>query len=275
MVLTEVNPEVEPVVSRATTTRIVLVLEYDGTRYHGLQLQASLPTIQGELEKALKKLTGEQIRVMAASRTDAGVHARGQVVSFRSRSPHSLRTFVNGLNYYLPRDIAVQGAQRAGDSFSVRHHAVSREYRYYILNSLTRSPLRDGFSYLVTGHLDIEAMNQACQALIGEHDFASFTSAIGVGMKTTVRRVYRAEVSKDGELAVFSMMANSFLPHQVRNTVGALIRVGLGKSSGDEFCSIMEAKKFGLAGPTAPACGLYLVQVNYPHPFEEEVFENL
>jgi tRNA pseudouridine38-40 synthase len=118
-------------------------------------------------------------------------------------------------------------------------------------------------------------MNQVCQALIGEHDFASFTSAIGVGMKTTVRRVYRAEVSKDGELAVFSMMANSFLPHQVRNTVGALIRVGLGKSSGDEFCSIMEAKEFGLAGPTAPACGLYLVQVNYPHPFEEEVFENL
>ena len=271
MVLTEVNSEVEPVVSRATTTKIALILEYDGTRYHGFQLQASLPTIQGEIEKALKKLTGEGTRVMSASRTDAGVHARGQVVSFRTGSFHSLRTFVNGLNYYLPRDIAVKAAHRAGDSFSVRRHAVSREYSYYILNSLTRSPLREAFSYLVTGHLDIGAMNQACQALIGEHDFASFTSGIGVGIKSTVRRVYRAEVRKDGKLAVFNMLANSFLPHQVRNTIGALIRVGLGKSSGDEFYSIMEAKKPGLAGPTAPAGGLYLMQVNYPRPFEEEI----
>ena len=270
MGLTAVNPEVEPVVSRATSTRIVLIVEYDGTRYHGFQLQVSLPTIQGEIEEALWKLTGERTRVMAASRTDAGVHARGQVVSFRTRSPHSLRTFVNGLNYYLPRDIAVGEAHRVRDSFSVRRHAVSREYNYYILNSLTRSPLSAGFSYLVTGHLDIDAMNQACQALIGEHDFASFTSGIGVGIKNTVRKVYRAEMRKDGELTVFNMLANSFLLHQVRNTIGALIRVGLGKSSGDEFYSIIEAKKPGLAGPTAPACGLCLMQVNYPHPFEEE-----
>jgi len=271
MVLTATNTEVEPVVSLATTTKIVLVLEYDGTRYHGFQLQVSLPTIQGEVEKALRKLTGERARVAAASRTDAGVHARGQVVSFRARSSHSLQTFIKGLNYYLPRDIAVKAAHRVRDSFSVRRRAVSREYKYYILNSLTRSPLREGFSYLVTGHLDIEAMNQACQVLIGEHDFASFTSGIGVSIRNTVRRVYRAEMSKDGKLAVFSMVANSFLPHQVRNTVGALVRVGLGKMSGDEFYSIMGVKKPGLAGPTAPACGLCLMQVNYPHPFEEEI----
>ena len=271
MVLTEVNPQIEPVASLATTTKIALILEYDGTRYHGFQLQASLPTIQGEIEKALRQLTGERTRVMAASRTDAGVHAKGQVVSFRDKSSHSLQTFVNGLNYYLPGDIAVKAAHRIRDSFSVRRHAVSREYSYYILNSLTRSPLREGFSYLVTGHLDVEAMNQACQALIGEHDFASFTSGVGVGVKSTVRRVYRAEMRKDGELAVFNMVANSFLTHQVRNTVGALIRVGLGKSSIDEFYSIMEAKKPGLAWPTAPACGLCLRQVNYPRPFEEEI----
>ncbi len=271
MVTTVVNPEVKPVVSLATTTKIVLILEYDGTRYHGFQLQASLPTIQGELEKALKKLTGGRIRAVAASRTDAGVHARGQVVSFRTRSPHSPQTFVNGLNYYLPRDIAVKAAHRVGDSFNVRRHAISREYNYYILNSLTRSPLRGDFSYLVGGRLDIDAMNQACQTLIGEHDFASFTSGVGVGIKNTVRRVYRAEVRKDGEVGVFNMVANSFLTHQVRNTVGALIRVGLGKMSGDEFYSIMATKKPGLAGPTAPACGLCLMQVNYPHPFEEEV----
>src|SRR3990172_4648881 len=102
MVLTAVNPEIEPVVNLATTTKMVLILEYDGTRYHGFQLQAGLLTIQGEMEKALWKLTGERTRVAAASRTDTGVHARGQVVSFRSNSPHSLKTFINGLNYYLP-----------------------------------------------------------------------------------------------------------------------------------------------------------------------------
>jgi len=254
-----------------TTTKIVLIMEYDGTYYHGFQLQDGFPTIQGETEEALWKLTGERLRVMAASRTDAGVHAKGQVVSFRTKSPLPLPAFINGLNYYLPRDIAVKAAHRVGDSFNVRRDAISREYNYYILNSLTRSPIRKGFSYLVTGHLDIEAMNLACQALIGEHDFASFASCIGVGTKNTMRNVYRAKIDKDGELAVFNMVANSFLPHQVRNTVGALIRVGLGKVSVDQFHSIIEAKKPGLAGPAAPACGLCLMRINYPSPFGGEI----
>jgi len=243
-------------------------MEYDGTHYHGFQMQANLPTIQGETETALWKLTGERSRVIAASRTDAGVHAKGQVVSFRTRSSLPVETFINGLNYYLPRDIAVKAAHRVSDSFNVRRSAFSREYNYYILNSRTRSPIREGFSYLVGGQLDIEAMNQACQALIGEHDFASFASSIGVEIKNTIRRAYRAETEKDGELAVFNMVANSFLPHQVRNTVGALIRVGLGKMTIDEFHRIIEAKKPGLAGPTAPARGLFLMQINYPHSFE-------
>ncbi len=254
-----------------TTTKIVLIMEYDGTHYHGFQLQDGPPTIQGETEEALWKLTGERLRVMAASRTDAGVHAKGQVVSFRTKSPLPLPAFINGLNYYLPRDIAVKTAHRVGDSFNVRRDAISREYNYYILNSLTRSPIRKGFSYLVTGHLDIEAMNLACQALIGEHDFASFASCIGGGTKNTMRNVYRAKIDKDGELAVFNMVANSFLPHQVRNTVGALIRVGLGKVSVDQFHSIIEAKKPGLAGPAAPACGLCLMRINYPSPFGGEI----
>ncbi len=254
-----------------TTTKIVLIMEYDGTHYHGFQLQGDSPTIQGEMEEALWKLTGERLRVMAASRTDAGVHAKGQVVSFRTKSPLPLPAFINGLNYYLPRDIAVKAAHRVSDSFNVRRDAISREYNYYILNSLTRSPIRKGFSYLVTGHLDIEAMNLACQALIGEHDFASFASCIGVGTKNTMRNMYRAKIDKDGELAVFNMVANSFLPHQVRNTAGALIRVGLGKVSVDQFHSIIEAKKPGLAGPTAPACGLCLMRINYPSPFGGEI----
>ena len=246
-------------------------MEYEGTRYHGFQLQATLPTIQGEMEKALRKLSGDRTRVMAASRTDAGVHARGQVVNFRTKSPFPPQTFVNGLNYYLPRDIAIKAAYRVGDSFNVRRDAISREYKYYILKSLTRSPIREGFCYRVGGHLDIEAMNRACRALIGEHDFISFASSTEVETKNTVRRMYQAEMEEDDELVVFNMVANSFLTHQVRNTVGALIRVGLGRMIVDEFCSIIEMKKPSLAGPTAPACGLCLMQVNYPHPFEEEI----
>ena len=251
--------------------RCVCIIEYEGARYYGFQLQASLPTIQGELENALWKLTGERTRVMAASRTDTGVHAKGQVVSFRTRSSLSPQTFINGLNHYLPRDIAVKAAYRVSDSFNVRHNALSREYNYYILNSLTRSPLREGFCYPVGGRLDIEAMSQACQALIGEHDFVSFASSIQVGEKNTVRRVYKAEIEKDGELVIFNMVANSFLPHQVRNTVGALIKVGLGKMHVDEFCRIIKVKEPGLAGPSAPARGLCLMQINYPHPFEGEI----
>jgi tRNA pseudouridine38-40 synthase len=252
-------------------TRVVLIVEYDGTRYHGSQLQAALPTIQGEIEKALGGLTGERIRVMAASRTDAGVHARGQVVSFRTKSSLPLPTFVDGLNYYLSRDIAIKAAYRVADSFNVRRDAVSREYSYSILNSLTRSPVREGFSYRVGGHLDIEAMNQACQGLIGEHDFILFASSMGVATKSTVRRVYRAEMTKDGELVVFNMVASSFLTHQVRNTVGTLIRVGLGRMRVDQFCSIIEMRQPGLVGPMAPARGLCLIRVSYPGHFEEEM----
>lgn len=272
MVLTAVNPEAESVSHLATATRIVLILEYVGTRYHGFQLQAGPSTIQGEMEKALRKLTGESVRVASASRTDAGVHARGQVVSFMTGSSHSLEAFVSGLNHYLPWDIAVKAAHRASDSFNVRRQAVSREYNYYILNSSTRSPLREGFAYRISGHLDIAAMNQACQALIGEHDFASFASGDSSGIKSTVRRVYRAEVKRDGEVVVFNTVASSFFLHQIRNTVGNLVRVGLGKSNRDELYAIMEAKQPGLAGPTAPACGLCLMQVNYPQPLGEDIF---
>ncbi len=253
----------------AVITKIILIMEYDGTHYHGSQLQANLPTIQGETEKALWKLTGERTRVMAASRTDAGVHARGQVVSFRTSSPLPPPPFVSALNYYLPSDIAVKAAYRVDDSFNVRRDALSREYNYYILNSLTRSPMRGSFTYLVTGHLAAKAINQACRALIGKHDFMSFTSGDGGRMRNTVRTLYQAEMVENGELVVFNMVANSFLPHQVRNTVGALIRVGLGRMSIDQFHNIAEAKTPGLAGPTAPAHGLCLMRINYPRPFGE------
>jgi len=238
-------------------------VEYDGRRYHGFQWQAKLPTIQAELERAIRKLTGERIRVIAASRTDSGVHAKGQVVSFRTRSALSPQTFARALNYYLPRDVAVKGACRVNMDFNVRRDALSREYDYHILNSSTRSPLWEGFAYFVPKKLDIGIMNKTCQFLEGEHDFASFAASLGK-LRSTVRTVYEARVTREDDLVTFNMVANSFLPHQVRNTVGLLIRVGSGKVGLEEMQQIMEAKTLGLAGPTAPAYGLCLTKVNYP-----------
>ncbi len=256
-------------------TKMVLIMEYDGSGYCGFQLQANLPTIQDEIEKALARLTSERVRVAAASRTDSGVHALGQVISFKTRSLLVPGAFVSGLNHYLPIGIAVKAAHRVSDSFNVRRHAIGREYSYYILNSQVRSPIRAGFCHLVTGKLDILAMNRAAQALVGEHDFASFATSAGAELENTWRRVYQAKVGKGGDLVVFNMVANSFLPHQVRNTVGALIRVGLGKMTAREFHSIIEAKKLALAGATAPAHGLCLIRVNYANHFEANGNENL
>ncbi len=258
---------------RVAITKIVLVVEYDGSGYYGFQLQVGQPTIQGELEAALMKLTGESMRVIAASRTDAGVHAEGQVVSLRTRSPLPVKAFVMGLDYYLPDDIAVKVAFRADNAFDVRRDAVSREYNYYILNRQTRSPMKRKFMHHVTGRLDIGVMNEACQALTGERDCASFaTGDEDVGTKNTVRSVYKAEVERNGDSVVFHIVAGSFLRHQVRNTVGSLIRVGLGKMTLADFRNMVEAKEPGLAGPTAPACGLCLMRVNYPQPLGEDTW---
>jgi len=202
---------------------------------------------------------------MAASRTDAGVHAKGQVVSFWAKSTLDTMTLVRALNYYLPKDIAVKAAYRASDDFNVRGDALSREYHYYILNSNTRSPFSQRFALFVPKMLDVEVMNEACQLIQGEHDFASFASSLD-GSKSTLRNVYEAEVEEKGDFTVFCIVANSFLPHQVRSTVGLLIRLGLGKIGIEGFRDIMEARSLGLAGPLSPPCGLCLKRVNYPKP---------
>lgn len=253
----------------AERTKMALIMEYDGTKYYGFQLQASQPTVQGEIESALLRLTGENLRVLAASRTDTGVHAREQVVSFRTISSLPEHAFIGGLNHYLPEDIVVKDAFRVRDAFNVRRDAATREYHYLILNRTARSPIQHRFAHHVPGRLDVAAMNEACQHLVGEHDFASFATALENRTKSTVRHVHQADVVKDGDLITFRIVASSFLPHQVRNTVGALIRVGLGKMTADEFRSILEARTPGLAAPTAPAHGLCLMRVSYPHSWEE------
>jgi tRNA pseudouridine38-40 synthase len=247
------------------SSKFVLLIEYDGTQYHGFQWQVGLPTIQSELERAVGLFRGQSSRVMAASRTDAGVHARGQVVCFCTKSTLDTMTLVRAMNYYLPKDIAVKAAYRVRGDFNVRRDATSREYRYYIFNSDTRSPLNRRFALFVPGMLDIQSMNDACQLIRGEHDFASFASSLDDN-RSTLRNVHEAGIEKKGRFTVFRIVANSFLPHQVRSTVGLLIRLGLRKMGIVDFHDIMEAKSLGLAGPVSPACGLCLEKVNYPVP---------
>lgn len=257
------------------TRKLALIVEYDGTRYHGFQAQVGVPTIQGAIESALTKVTGEGIRIVGAGRTDAGVHARGQVISFKCASRLSLQTLIRALNFYLSSDIAVKAGNIVEGSFSARRDAISREYRYTILNSPTPSPLQRDYTYFVPVSLDTNAMNEACQALLGRQDFASFTGPMRG--KRTERSVSKAEVSREGESVVFDMVADAFLPKQVRSTVGSLVRVGLGKLTVEEFKEIIQEKRPGLAAPVAPAHGLCLMKVNYPeHKFSKgQIYEDL
>jgi tRNA pseudouridine38-40 synthase len=186
-------------------------------------------------------------------------------VSFWAKSTLDTMATVRALNYYLPEDIAVKAAYRARNDFDVRRDALSREYLYYILNSSTRSPLSQRFALFVPRMLDTQAMNEACEVIQGEHDFASFASSLDES-KSTLRNVYEAGIEKKGDFSIFRIVASSFLPHQVRSTVGLLIRVGLGKIGIEGFRGIMEARSLGLAGPVSPACGLCLEKVNYPEP---------
>jgi len=267
----EVNERLsgESDMSAGKLTRLALVIEYDGARYVGSQLQNDLPTIQSELEKALLALTGEEIRVSLAGRTDAGVHAHGQVAGFNTASALPEKTFISGLNHFLPADISVKSARRVDAAFDPRRSASKREYEYFILNSNTRSALWCGRAYQVTGDIDVEAMDKACRLLVGEHDFASFASGIEDSEKSTFRHMYEASVRREGDMVIVKLVANAFLPHQVRNTIGALLRIGQGKMTQDEFQGIINLREFGLAGPSAPACGLYLNKVYYGSNLEE------
>ncbi|MBN1190035.1 MAG: tRNA pseudouridine(38-40) synthase TruA [Dehalococcoidales bacterium] len=247
-----------------------MVLEYQGTNYSGFQYQVNAPTIQETLEKAILKLTREVLRVTASSRTDSGVHAAGQVVSFLTGSNIKAGEIMEGLNYYLPPDIAVKESYKINKAFNVQLDAVSRQYQYRILNTRSRSPLFREFTFQVRNSLDTEVMNEACSLLEGEHDLASFITKFSRSViKSSIKKVYSVKVFRDGEMVVLDMTAQSFLPHQVRNTAGMLIRIGLKKLDIESFKNILEEKKPGLAGPTAPACGLCLLRVNYPRPLGE------
>jgi len=241
--------------------RIALVVEYDGTAYAGSQYQRNAPTIQEELEKALNKLTSERTRLALAGRTDAGVHAKGQVVSFRTRASYEAGVFVRALNAHLPQDIVVRSARQVPLSFQVRRQAKRRWYRYLIYNGRQRPALGRHYCWHIAQPLDVEAMQGAARQLVGEHELAAFVAPSAPGR--TVRTVYRAEVSRRRSWVVFDIEANSFLQQQVRRTVGALVEVGLGKQTVEGFRRLLASAQRGAATLAAPPRGLCLMAVEY------------
>jgi tRNA pseudouridine38-40 synthase len=242
---------------------IKLTIEYDGTNYQGWQVQPKGPTIQGILEEKLGLLTGESIRLVGSGRTDAGVHALGQVAHFKTQSQMDARSIQRALNSLLPSDIVIQKIEEVEEDFHARKHSKSKVYEYRILNRNLRSPFHHGYAWHIPQRLDVKEMRKATQWLIGEHDFSSFRS-VGTPTRTAIRRVIRAEWKRgrDG-LIRFEIEANGFLKQMVRAIVGTLVEVGKGKMSAMEFQKVLESKERKKAGPTAPAHGLFLKEVKY------------
>lgn len=247
-------------VARPGGRRIAVVLEYDGTAYRGSQYQENGPSIQAELESAIEKLTGEPARAAFAGRTDAGVHALGQVAVFDTQSKLAPAEFVSGLNHFLPDDIAARDAREVAADFDPRRHATNRVYRYRIDNRPVRSPLERNRAWHVPKPLDVAAMQRAALRLEGAHDFAAFA---GPYDGPTARTLRQCKVSGRCGRVVVEMEALAFLPHQVRRTVGPLVEVGLGRMTEDALAALLEQARPSSAGPAAPACGLYLVRIAY------------
>ncbi len=241
---------------------IKLTIEYDGTDYHGWQIQPNGRTIQQILEQALEKFVGVKVRVNGSGRTDAGVHALGQVANFIAPEPVDLRRLQKGLNALTPRDIVVKRVESAPDSFDARRDARSRLYRYRIWNHPVPSAFHRRFSWHVHDPLDLPAMREAIRCLEGEHDFGSFQAA-GCDALHPVRRIYLDSLDLEGDVLVYTVEATAFLRHMVRNIVGTLVEVGRGERSPADFASLLQRQDRTLAGPTAPAQGLFLVEVKY------------
>ena len=242
---------------------VKLVLEYDGTRYVGWQVQPNGPSIQAEVERALEALHKAPRRVTAAGRTDAGVHARGQVASFPEERPLPLSAYVKGMNALLPGDVAVRAASIEPDGFDARRSARGKRYRYVIENVETRSPLGRAQAWQLFTRLDVAAMREAAAHLVGRHDFAAFQAA-DCACDHAVRELRRLEVlGEPGGRIELVFEATAFVKHMVRNVVGTLVEVGQGKRAPGSLPALLAGGDRKAAGPTAPPQGLALEAVFY------------
>lgn len=256
--------------------RLALLIEYEGTKYGGSQLQKNARTIQGELELALSKLTNESIRVSMAGRTDAGVHARGQVASFKTSSRHREPTVVGALNAHLPRDIGVRVAREVPLTFDPRRSATRRLYRYTFDLSAERPVLDRRFVWHVGPDVDIDQMSDVAGRLVGCHDFAAFTAPSIARSVCTQREVFRAVLKRAGTRVYLDVEANAFLQHMVRRIAGALVQVGMGKRQAREFEILLKHAEPGAARHTAPPHGLCLIKVRYESGlFDDETNDDI
>ena len=244
-------------------SRYKILLEYDGTGFVGWQRQENGYSVQQAIEEALEKFTGQSVKVFGAGRTDSGVHALGQVAHFTLDREETADTVRKALNFHLkPAAIAVLEAAPVDDDFDARLSATGRHYVYRITNRRSPLTLERGFSWWVPVPLDADAMDDAAKGLIGKHDFTSFR-ATNCQATSPVKTLDSLDVSREGDVIAFDVRARSFLHHQVRNFVGTLKLVGEGKWTAADVTAALAQIKRAASGPTAPAEGLYLVEVTY------------
>jgi tRNA pseudouridine38-40 synthase len=239
----------------------MLVLEYDGTEYHGWQKQPDFPTVQGTLEEALARLAVVRSPLYAAGRTDAGVHARGQVVSFQAELKAPPERLPAALNSFLPPDIVVRGCEEVEEAFNARKSALAREYTYYVYTGVCPSPFKRRYTYHYKVDLDEDLMREALVQIKGVHDFAAFCRK--EEGRSTVREVFEVELIRSGDVAAFRVRANAFVWMMMRMLCGSLLEVGRGKWSPQRLVEVLESGDNSLSGPTLPPLGLFLEKVFY------------
>ena len=242
--------------------RVKLIVAYDGTAYCGWQVQPNGSTIEGELNAALTILTGENIQVIGASRTDAGVHGLCNVAVFDTESPIPGEKFSYALNQRLPEDIRVRDSEEVAPDFHPRHQASRKTYAYRILNAEFPDPTKRLYTHFTYHKMDVSQMQKAAEYFVGEHDFKSFCSPAAT-VESTVRTIYKCQVSKEGELITIEVQGNGFLYNMVRIMAGTLMEVGCGRMLPEQIPDILKQKDRNAAGPTAPAKGLCLVKYEY------------
>lgn len=243
--------------------RVMLTVAYDGTNYNGWQLQPNADTIEARLNTALSDLLKEDINVIGASRTDAGVHAYGNVAVFDTNTQMPADKISYALNQRLPEDIRIQDSREVDADFHPRHCDSRKTYVYNIYNAKFPQPVNRLYAYFTYNQLDVDKMKRACEYFIGEHDFASFCS-VGSQAKTTVRTIYDLHIEQNGQMLSIYVTGSGFLYNMVRIIAGTLMEVGRGKLELGDVVTIIDSKDRSKAGPTAPACGLAL----YKYEFE-------
>ena len=241
---------------------IKLTIEYDGKKFNGWQKQPNKPNIQGEIENAIKEITGEEVDLIASGRTDAGVHALGQIANFKINSNIDIEKIPYALNSKLKKSILIKEAEEVEEKFHSRYNAKQKTYRYIINNSKHGTAIYRDLEYHMPIKLNVEKMKQAVKYFEGEHDFKAF-KASGTSSKSSVRTIYKAEVIEEREKIKIELTGNGFLYNMVRIIAGTLVDVGLEKIKAEDIPSIIELGERSKAGKTLPAHGLYLVEVKY------------